>query len=435
MFNPSYTFYRLYDYLVITNGKKTYMAENGYKLLRDLRDRILETSLDRALDHYQSMEHGAAMKHFIHFLIEIGFIESHTESPANTEAVNNRPVNNDLFQSLAKEHKHSTQPDHLQIDVESLCNFDCVHCVRGGSRTYNPNLRLSLDQFENLFSDFESMGGKYVTFTGGEPFLRADFPEILKLTTKYGFGIVIMSNGSMINEDTIALLKPIRLAKIQITLYGNREDYPRMTRGGDHEKTINALKLLKRSGFKYSVPCPLTRENTGSFAYFKEMQSEHPLTFYHIIDDPLHPNGRSYYSEFSLEPLSEQLSPFIKPIEASYQYTKDRPKACIIGSNLIFVGITGEVYPCYQYPVPIGNLHHRRITEIWNKNDELDYIRTVNSGHVFDICVTCGSSEYCVRCLAYNMIYNGSLVSLYEGTCLKADRAREEQLHYQAGGI
>jgi len=72
-------------------------------------------------------------------------------------------------------------------------------------------------------------------------------------------------------------------------------------------------------------------------------------------------------------------------------------------------------------------------TEIWNKNDELDYIRTVNSGHVFDICVTCGSSEYCVRCLAYNMIYNGSLVSLYEGTCLKADRAREEQLHYQAG--
>ncbi len=25
------------------------MAENGYKLLRDLRDRILETSLDRAL--------------------------------------------------------------------------------------------------------------------------------------------------------------------------------------------------------------------------------------------------------------------------------------------------------------------------------------------------------------------------------------------------
>jgi hypothetical protein len=48
------------------------MAENGYKLLRDLRDRILETSLDRALDHYQSMEHGAAMKltlsHFLHHL-------------------------------------------------------------------------------------------------------------------------------------------------------------------------------------------------------------------------------------------------------------------------------------------------------------------------------------------------------------------------------
>ncbi len=27
----------------------------------------------------------------------------------------------------------------------------------------------------------------------------------------------------------------------------------------------------------------------------------------------------------------------------------------------------------------------------------------------------------------------GLYISLYEGTCLKADRAREEQLHYQAG--
>ena len=101
----------------------------------------------------------------------------------------------------------------------------------------------------------------------------------------------------------------------------------------------------------------------------------------------------------------------------------------------------GKYSVCSQFKSESGNIHYTRIEHTWENGrckfcgaNEQGYDRGEElESHVFDICVTCGSSEYCVRCLAYNMIYNGSLVSLYEGTCLKADRAREEQLHYQAG--
>jgi len=53
----------------------------------------------------------------------------------------------------------------------------------------------------------------------------------------------------------------------------------------------------------------------------------------------------------------------------------DTDKHCGAGSNSIAIDPYGRVLPCVQWRVPVGDLHQRRITEIWAASGALDEIR------------------------------------------------------------
>ena len=85
---------------------------------------------------------------------------------------------------------------NVQFDIESKCNFKCIHCIRLGSQNYNKNLKLSLIRLRSLFDEFERLGVDSLTFSGGEPFLNKEFLEILNLTKNYGFKIIKIGRAS-----------------------------------------------------------------------------------------------------------------------------------------------------------------------------------------------------------------------------------------------
>ena len=58
-----------------------------------------------------------------------------------------------------------------------------------------------------LAEEAKKQGMVYLLLTGGEPFLRPDFREILSGLNKIGLLISINSNGTLIAEDVIAWLK------------------------------------------------------------------------------------------------------------------------------------------------------------------------------------------------------------------------------------
>jgi radical SAM protein with 4Fe4S-binding SPASM domain len=54
-------------------------------------------------------------------------------------------------------------------------------------------------------------------------------------------------------------------------------------------------------------------------------------------------------------------------------------KHCGAGSAGIAVDPYGNVYPCVQWRRPVGNLHERRISEIWSGSSGLQEIRDLTT--------------------------------------------------------
>jgi hypothetical protein len=88
------------------------------------------------------------------------------------------------------------------IDLTRRCNMSCPVCFAdSGGRIYEPSLEQIRAMLQNLRNDMP-VPCPSVQFSGGEPTLRQDLPEIIALARKMGFSqIQIATNGLILAED------------------------------------------------------------------------------------------------------------------------------------------------------------------------------------------------------------------------------------------
>lgn len=99
----------------------------------------------------------------------------------DSTVIDNGEVLNQIYNEMYKQNVLY----RFHIDITGRCNFRCVHCYHTFER-YSAD-EISLEDFEILFEKLYKMGVFVITISGGEPFLRKDLLEILKLGKKYGF--------------------------------------------------------------------------------------------------------------------------------------------------------------------------------------------------------------------------------------------------------
>jgi len=111
-------------------------------------------------------------------------------------------------------------PQYLIFFVTSKCVGRCRHCFYWEHINQDEKL-LGLDEVEKIA---DSMGNiLQITFTGGEPFLRDDFPELVKILHRKNniYHIGIATSGFMpdkIYEGTRTILKDCEGANVTVGL-------------------------------------------------------------------------------------------------------------------------------------------------------------------------------------------------------------------------
>jgi uncharacterized radical SAM superfamily Fe-S cluster-containing enzyme len=96
-------------------------------------------------------------------------------------------------------------PGHLQktccvvVEVTRSCNLNCPFCfARGGESSVDPTAEQLSESFRQLVQD----GRTFVQFSGGEPTLRNDLPDIVASAKAAGCeNIQLNSNGIRLGED------------------------------------------------------------------------------------------------------------------------------------------------------------------------------------------------------------------------------------------
>lgn len=149
---------------------------------------------------------------------------------------------------------------HVLFETSNKCNFFCRYCY------FNKNQKiLDTNQIKRILKILKNQYEcKTIGFTGGEPFLRPDLPEIIKYARKIGFKIAVGTNGSMINLIPEDIIKNINT--LIISFDGDEKYFNFITRTLKYKLLINNMKLLQSNNIKFGIHYNITPMN---LKYFK----------------------------------------------------------------------------------------------------------------------------------------------------------------------
>lgn len=154
------------------------------------------------------------------------------------------------------------------FELSPVCNFSCRMCyVRMTPSQVAAHSRpaMTLERWLSLAEQARASGMLYLLLTGGEPFLWPDFWPLYERLTEMGFVLSINTNGSLIDEATIARLRARPPTRLNITLYGAGNDtYRSLCRAdGVFTRVDRAIMGLREAGLMVKLNCSLTPQNAG----------------------------------------------------------------------------------------------------------------------------------------------------------------------------
>ncbi len=141
------------------------------------------------------------------------------------------------------------------------CNLRCLHCgaTAGSAR---PD-ELTTAEALRVADELAALPADEVTLMGGELFLRPDWLAVAERLRRGGVGLVIFTNGTLLNAERIAQLRALAPRTVGTSLDGGSPAVHDAIRGvpGAFERTLAAIADLQTAGQRVSVITTLTRRN------------------------------------------------------------------------------------------------------------------------------------------------------------------------------
>ena len=281
-----------------------------------------------------------------------------------------------------------SKPYKLTFTVTYWCNYRCVHCNIWQKRPQN---ELTLDEIKKFSKKYPYF--KWFNLTGGEPFLRRDFVDVVKALKENSLNPILFNtttNGFDPNYiyDKVKEILSLKIPRtvVVVSLDGYKELHEKIRRiPNSFDRAIELFSLLKNLSKEYKnfttyFGYTLSQFNVGNFlkTFFevKKLIKNITLDDFHIN---IYHISAHYYSNASEgikeeEMIKEELSKLIKlktiaktkPInfidniyfKKAYEYLKTNktPFSCKALTSSVFIDSLGYVYPCTIWNFPLGNL-------------------------------------------------------------------------------
>ncbi len=166
------------------------------------------------------------------------------------------------------------------------CNLRCIHCYAHATEEAASS-ELSTEEGKRLIDDLAAFGSPVILFSGGEPMVRKDLPELAEYAVSRGMRAVISTNGTLISSEAARILKAIGLSYVGISLDGMEEVNDRF-RGvpGAFQAALRGIRNCRDAGIKVGLRFTINRYNQEEIPRIFDLLEEMDIPracFYHLV--------------------------------------------------------------------------------------------------------------------------------------------------------
>ncbi len=168
--------------------------------------------------------------------------------------------------SIGEYAPYMTAPHRMDLMVSAMkkndkwhCNQKCLHCYAAG-QSLSEGEELSTQDWKSIIEKCRKAKIPQLTFTGGEPTMRADLPELVKEAR--WFVTRLNTNGVLLTKELCTKLVEAELDSVQVTFYSYDKDIHNTLVGADNfDKTVQGIKNALAAGLNLSINTPLCSLN------------------------------------------------------------------------------------------------------------------------------------------------------------------------------
>lgn len=338
-------------------------------------------------------------------------------------------------------------PRSVDIDITNKCNLRCKYCSHFNSPG-EVSTDLPTEEWLRFFEELKSIAVMEVTFSGGEPFYRNDFRDILTGIKKNKMRYSILTNGTLITDEIAKFIASThRCNSIQISLDGSVPEIHDACRGvGSFKKAMEGIACLKSYQIPLTVRVTINRYNVNDLENIAELLLEeiglpsfstNSATHFGLCKNnaeqvQLTPDEH-YLAMNTLQILNNRYSDRIQAqagplsnLKAWNKMKKSLSQGLEEPSNLGFGHLTscggpmtniairadGVIVPCSLLShIELGRINEDNLTEIWSHHPQLIRLRERHKISLkdFEFCRGCDYIEYCrggCPAVAYNILGN-----------------------------
>jgi MoaA/NifB/PqqE/SkfB family radical SAM enzyme len=290
-----------------------------------------------------------------------------------------------------------TAPETIHGIVTERCNYKCHYCSCWQLDRYDEEM--SIGEWQQALLSLKAFIGRYIIqFSGGEPFVKKGFIDLLHFCHEQDLGWGVITNGSALTQKIVEGIVAARPCNIDISVDSSDAAAHDFVRGaaGSLEAVGSGIQRLRaerdRTGYRFPIRLKptITRLSYRTLPRLVAWATEHGADTVDFA--PVRPIVETFWTPqidaelwirgHEIEELRHVVATLVQmkeagaPIETPSEKLRTLPDhflrhpvntglaPCRVGMRDFHIRPNGAVWVCWEYP-SIGSVRTQSAREVW----------------------------------------------------------------------
>lgn len=313
----------------------------------------------------------------------------------------------------------------LDVYLTNACDLRCKFCFNL-EREDAP--KIGYEDITEILTAAYGRGHRYVSITGGEPFIYKRVFDVIEHAHDLGYWVNILSHGGLLDEEKIERLKDFWRLRIRISLDGpDRETHDELRGQGTFDNTMSKIKLLINKGVTVGIGVTVSEFNVKRVEEVVRFALDHGIGFIRFtpvirvklgkrakIHATLHESVLRAIIDCTLKYQNFMDLPSDLPSSVSFPIDSLTTKRCMAGKW--FYGITPDKRilscPLIDDHASVPTVHFQNSDSFGELTSQMDTLFEDIRPRLEGMCGTCEFRDVCYGgCLAEKLSFDRGLAS------------------------